>query len=1485
VAFKVINNEVITDSSVLQNTTIDESNVLNNVFNVTDGTTSQQINRGGTVTFTAGAGVTITQLNGTVTISSDAEGIEDLISPLLVHGNHTYIDATYDDLNDQVLLAVNITTDGVAEGTNLYYTDARADARIALQTGIYLDLSAKDTDDLSEGTTNLYYTDARVDARIPTNVSAFTNDAGYLTSYTETDPIFLASAASGIAAGDITNWNTAYGWGDHSLAGYLTSYTDTNTYLQSLGFNTSNGVLTATLTDSSTVTVDLDGRYSTTDTTYSAGTGLSLTGTTFANTAPDQTVVLTGSGATSISGTYPNFTISSTDTNTTYTAGSGLTLAGTTFSHTDTSSASDLTASARTYVTGLTFDTFGHVTGYSTGTETVVDTDTNTTYSIGSETATGGVNLRLTGSDATTDDVKFANGSNITITRTDANTITIAATDTNTDTLQSIANNTGAADRFITMVANASGAQSGLSNAGLKYNTSTQKLTLGGDLAVAGDATISGNLTVLGTTTTVDVASLSITDNLIYLNNGGTATITNAVGNGTTVTYTADNNFSTGYTVDVTGVNPSAYNVTDATITSANATSFTISSSATGTYVSGGSARAHTNTNVDLGWAGSYTSGSYAHAGLFRDASDGIFKVFDGYTPEPDDAVDIDTSHASFSLADMQAANFIGSLTGNAATASKWANASTITLGGDLTGNVSIDGSANVTLTATIAANSVALGTDTTGNYVAGLTAGTGIAVTGTAGEGWSPTVTHSNTTRTDTTSAGTLTHGGTFTAVDSIASNALGHVTAINVKTLTMPSDTNTTYSISSETVAGGANLRLTGSDSSTDDVKIASGTNVTVTRTDANTITISSTDTNTTYSAGTGLSLTGTVFANTAPDQTVVLTGSGATSVSGTYPNFTISSTDTNTVYTLPAATSTVRGGIELFSDTVQSVAATAVSATASRTYGVQVNSSGQAVVNVPWSDTNTTYTAGTGLTLSGTQFINAAPDQTVTLTGSGATSVSGTYPNFTISSTDTNTTYGAATSTVLGLIKLEDDTVQSVAATAVSATAGRTYGVQVNSAGQAVVNVPWVDTNTTYGVATTSANGLMSSTDKSKLDGIESGATGDQTAAEILTAIKTVDGAGSGLDADLLDGLSSASFLRADANTATTGYLQAEGFVNTAGGSLSIFNPQGASYATTTTTVTGAIKITLPQSWTNTMMRMTIRIYEYATNEAFEVVCGGYNYSPSATWANSPFAYIIGSPNVNRNFTVRLGHDGTYCCVYIGETTSTWSYPQVAVTHFVAGYSNYDADQWNDNWAVGFATTLGTITATITNSEIGRYLDGNVVWHGGNDGAGSGLDADTLDGVQGASFLRSDATDTASGVITFSNATASTSTTTGAVKITGGLGVGGAIYAGGDVTAYSDERLKDNIETITNAVNKVDQLRGVTYTRKEDGIASTGVIAQDVEKVLPQAVTTDEDGMKAVKYGNMVGLLIEAIKEQTETIKGMQAEIAELKARLNN
>jgi hypothetical protein len=107
--------------------------------------------------------------------------------------------------------------------------------------------------------------------------------------------------------------------------------------------------------------------------------------------------------------------------------GAGLALANNEIAHADTSAVTDITETSRTYVTGLTFDTFGHVIGATTGTETVVNTDT--TYSVSAETTTGGANLRLTSSGAATDDVKIASGTNITVSRTDANTITVTGDD------------------------------------------------------------------------------------------------------------------------------------------------------------------------------------------------------------------------------------------------------------------------------------------------------------------------------------------------------------------------------------------------------------------------------------------------------------------------------------------------------------------------------------------------------------------------------------------------------------------------------------------------------------------------------------------------------------------------------------------------------------------------------------------------------------------------------------------------------------------------------------------------------------------------------------------------------------------------------------------------------------------------------------------------------------------------------------------------
>ena len=104
---------------------------------------------------------------------------------------------------------------------------------------------------------------------------------------------------------------------------------------------------------------------------------------------------------------------------------------------------------------------------------------------------------------------------------------------------------------------------------------------------------------------------------------------------------------------------------------------------------------------------------------------------------------------------------------------------------------------------------------------------------------------------------------------------------------------------------------------------------------------------------------------------------------------------------------------------------------------------------------------------------------------------------------------------------------------------------------------------------------------------------------------------------------------------------------------------------------------------------------------------------------------------------------------------------------------------------------------------------------------------------------------------------------------------LDVAGTIRATADVIAYSDRRVKENIITIDNALDKVTKLRGVTYTRKDIDDKSTkiGVIAQEVLEVLPEVVEKDNEGKYSVAYGNMAGVFIEAIKELENRIKELE------------
>jgi hypothetical protein len=98
-------------------------------------------------------------------------------------------------------------------------------------------------------------------------------------------------------------------------------------------------------------------------------------------------------------------------------------------------------------------------------------------------------------------------------------------------------------------------------------------------------------------------------------------------------------------------------------------------------------------------------------------------------------------------------------------------------------------------------------------------------------------------------------------------------------------------------------------------------------------------------------------------------------------------------------------------------------------------------------------------------------------------------------------------------------------------------------------------------------------------------------------------------------------------------------------------------------------------------------------------------------------------------------------------------------------------------------------------------------------------------------------------------------------------------GDIVASGNVTAYSDEKLKTNITTIENALALVEQMRGVRYNRIEDGKAGIGVVAQEMQQVLPEVVLEGDN--LSVAYGNLVGVLIEAVKELSARVKELEAK----------
>ena len=231
----------------------------------------------------------------------------------------------------------------------------------------------------------------------------------------------------------------------------------------------------------------------------------------------------------------------------------------------------------------------------------------------------------------------------------------------------------------------------------------------------------------------------------------------------------------------------------------------------------------------------------------------------------------------------------------------------------------------------------------------------------------------------------------------------------------------------------------------------------------------------------------------------------------------------------------------------------------------------------------------------------------------------------------------------------------------------------------------------------------------------------------------------------------------------------------------------------------------------------------------------------------------------------------------------TTTTNNVETVSTSNGVV----FEGNAADDNEITLLAATVSADrTITLPNASGTVALTSNIITNNNQITNGEGyISSFDITAQTDSKYLRSNANDTATGIISITNSTASTSKTTGALKVTGGVGISGALNVGGDIVAFasSDERLKDNIELISNPIEKVQSLKGVTWDwnsnadELQQSLPNVGVIAQDVEKILPQLVTDRDNGFKGVDYAKLTGLLIEAIKDQQKQIEELKAKIS--------
>ena len=714
---------------------------------------------------------------------------------------------------------------------------------------------------------------------------------------------------------------------------------------------------------------------------------------------------------------------------------------------------------------------------------------------------------------------------------------------------------------------------------------------------------------------------------------------------------------------------------------------------------------------------------------------------------------------------------------------------------------------------------------------------------------------TASNLTGTPNISVGTITAGGTITGnvtgdlTGAVTGNVTGNLTG-NVTGNTSGSSGSTTGNAATATALAtartinGASFDGTGNISFDTDAVSEGSSNLYFTneRTDDRvaSLVVAGTSISKTYDDAAG-TLT---IANTAPDQTVALTGGTGISTSGTYPNFTITNSN---------------------------------------------------------PDQTVALTDGTGITTSGTYpnftITNSSPDQTVALTDGEGITTSGTYPNFTIAAEE-------ATTSNKGVASFSSDhfSVSSGAVTIAADSIDDTlidFGTGTNQV--STDDIPVGSTNKYWTAELTDDQ-----VDTLLTAGSGISLTYDD-AAGTLTVTSTVSGlALTDLSATDSGGDGSFSYNNGTGVFTYTGPSASEVKAHidkTYVDSLGIAATTAATLATARTiagvSFDGSGNISLDTDditeATNLYYTTTRWDTQLATKDTDDLTQGSTNkYNQTHTGdVTGATALTIASDSVTYD---KMQDLGTANRVLGGTATGTVGEVQISTAMISDDQVTYAKMQHTStgNRVLGSvgAGAIGEIQVAtdmvaddaVTYAKIQDTTTANRVLGAVTAGVISEVQVatdmiadDAVTAAKVASDLRAvqyigiDAGD----YIEFTADTQCDWYVNGSNEMR--LEADGDLQVDGDVVAYStvtasDERLKGNVEKIENALEKLDQLSGVTFSWRSNNKTSGGVIAQEVEKILPSLVHEHQDlntseNFKTVDYNGVIGLLIQAVKELKE------------------